>query len=368
MSKEKLPERINWPVQSEFSSGDRNAVWEKINKKKKRTNKWLPISLSGVAAAAALILVIQLTGVEEQDSVPLDQPEKQEEIEETVETETEDTFEQTEEIDLRTIQVGDTLNGWTATYIVAPENNKGGSFILFEKQIELTGEISFPEGSIQPVFEPKNIAEDTFPVQLNSNKMQLIGYGLLYEKIYGIEDQNSAEVTMVTGRVFIGFDPADGSPESGAMLEPDFGPPFTQFDPASVDERLYAGSVLPFDGYDYQGISEVIQSISENPDDQELRDLSPVNIIRVFNSTHNEARGILFSEEADYGQYAGYEELSLALTNGPMYEFLTFQLVEVHLSETESYVAAINRDGETMLRVYFKFENDVWKITSVQEV
>lgn len=359
MSKHKFPDRLNWPDQSAFSSEDRNAVWNKIKRgEKKRAAKWLPYSLSAVAAAAAIFLIVHITGVEEQ--APVDQPEEEVEgIEEAVEP-VEDS-ESESGIDLRQLNEGDEINGWIVSEVYSDRVSSG---VVFKKSVEITGALynKTIDGENNVLLRPEEIAEDIFPFDLSEQDIMLAGSGPFSQSLYGLKGQTSAQMTFSSESLMISFNPDERFSIMSVTLFPEFGPPLTSIDPNAIDENIYFSTLSEYDGFDQEDVEMSRRNMERHQSDDELEGLSPVNIIRIMNGMAEKDHHLFFRDLSDFESEAEYEEL-IETTNILLEEFGQDELIEVIYSENIAYITGTLNDGGPLRRISFTREDHNWKIT-----
>ncbi|TFE02197.1 hypothetical protein [Jeotgalibacillus salarius] len=352
MSKNKLPERLNWPDQSEFSSEDRNAVWNKIKRgEKKRSAKWLPYSLSAVAAAAAMFLVVQLTGVEEQ--APVDQPEEVDKIEESIEENVKPVEEQN--IDMREFEIGDVLNGWTVTDILLSENENGNSYVKFDKTIEMEGNITEnPDLESWSLFEPDKFEDIEFPIDLEGSQLRMQRRLYFYEKYFEFEGKTKESVTLQFSGIYINFDTATGQHNTWAMLEVPIGPPYLQFDERSISEKSsFLGIEESF------ALAEKVKNKSIS-----LTEITPTEIINILPKLDYDDQLLFFTNHEVLETYNLGRTGHSQMINGLSEEG---EALEVMLSEDQAYIGILDSDQNVSEEFHFQKEKGVWKVISLPE-
>ncbi|WP_404407208.1 hypothetical protein [Jeotgalibacillus malaysiensis] len=352
MSKHKFPDRLNWPDQSEFSSEDRNAVWDKIkHNEKKRSAKWLPYSLSAVAAAAAIFLIVQITGVEEQ--APVDQLEEVDKVEEGIEESVNPVEEQ--EVDLRDFEIGDELKGWTVTDIYSSEDNDGYSYVKFDKTVDLTGIIQpYPEDASWPIFVPDSSGSEIFPIDLEESQLRLQRRLSFYENYFEFEGTSNESVKLRFNGIYIYFDRETGEHNSEALLEVPIGPPYLQFDESSIKEKPL-----------FDGVTNSLE-IADKVINNELlpHELTPSEIVTILDGIGYYNQKIFFATEELHETYQLVGEKISPTGQGLPKEAL---VIEVTLSEDQVYIGMINAGQQLTELFRFEKQENMWKITYLHE-
>ncbi|AJD89890.1 hypothetical protein JMA_05730 [Jeotgalibacillus malaysiensis] len=352
MSKNKFPDRLNWPDQSEFTSEDRNAVWDKIKHgEKKRTVKWLPYSLSAVAAAAAIFLIVQITGVEEQ--APVDQPEEIDKNEESIEENVKPVEEQ--DIDMRDFEVGDELNGWTVTDIYSSEENDGYSYVKFDKTIDMTGVIQpYSEDASWPVFVPNSNENEIFPIDLDESQLRMQRRLNFYENYFEFEGTSDENIELRFSGIYINFDRETGKHNSEALLEVPIGPPYLQFDERSIEEKPL-----------FDGVTNSLEIADKIINNEILpHELTPSEIVTILDVIGYYNQEIFFATEALHETYQLVGEKISPTGNGLPEEA---SVIEVTLSEDQIYIGMVN-DGHQIIELFrFQKQENMWKITYLHE-